>query len=319
MTGFGAALWLGAIVPLAGVIAASWGALTIAHALAMAATAAVVLLVTTASALLAADWRADVQSREAWAQIDTAAAELSLPANHMSRDNLDPRYLQAVGEGALRHVFQAHRFAPRASLFDCSNRESANAAAASQGDLTGEARRTSRPAARTTPAAAMRPVSTRGKVAAAGHAASRTRLVVNANAWRGWSGAECIVSPTTPWRRTADIVVLGSRRDDQSLPLRETPAGSDIASGTEPPSCRGPPQAGQRACVGTAPAGLSRGHASGLRAAGKKPAADPTVIDNLGNQVAVCAAEVNVIETYLDLLLQELLASPTGGAEHEQT
>ena len=75
-TAFGAALWMGgAIAPLA----ASWAALTIVHALAMATSAALALLVTAAVALLAADWQADFQSHQAWAQVNIAAAELSLP------------------------------------------------------------------------------------------------------------------------------------------------------------------------------------------------------------------------------------------------
>ena len=44
---------------------------------------------------------------------------------------------------------------------------------------------------------------------------------------------------------------------------------------------------------------------------GKWPAADPIVRDDLGNQVPVSAAELDVIETYLDQMLRELLASST--------
>jgi hypothetical protein len=42
--------------------------------------------------------------------------------------------------------------------------------------------------------------------------------------------------------------------------------------------------------------------------------------DNLGdNQVPVRAAELDVIETHLDHVLRDLLASSMGGSEQEQT
>ncbi len=53
---------VGAMAPVAGILAG-----TIAVAL--------VMLVTTAGVLLAADWRADQQSRQAWAEVAPALAE----------------------------------------------------------------------------------------------------------------------------------------------------------------------------------------------------------------------------------------------------
>jgi hypothetical protein len=46
--------------------------------------------------------------------------------------------------------------------------------------------------------------------------------------------------------------------------------------------------------------------------------ADPIVRDNLGHQVPVCAAELDVIETYLDQVLRDLLASPTPRSQQEE-
>ena len=123
---------MGAIAPLAALIAASWGALTIVHAIATAASAALAVLVTVAGALLAADWRADVQSRQAWVDVNVAAAELSLPVSLVACGDLDPRYLPAVDNEALRRVFEAHRFAPPARMLDSAERASPSTAAASQ-------------------------------------------------------------------------------------------------------------------------------------------------------------------------------------------
>ena len=318
MTGLGAALWLGAIAPLAGVIGASWGALTIVHALAAAATAALALLVTAAGALLAADLRAEVQSCQAWAQINVAPAEVSLPVVAVTRGDLDPRYLPTMDNEVLQRVFQARRFSAWVPMLcsterlDGTERISAWAGGTSQDDLIGQA---AQAVPRTLPAAATITAASHRRAPGAGHAAARARLVVNASAWPAWPGAECILSPTAAQRRTADIIVLGSRQVDQARPLPEGSAGSNISSSTEPPSCRGPPQAGHRSCAGrTAPAKLSPERAPHVPAP-----TDPIVGDNLGDQVPVCAAELDVIETYLDHVLLDLLASSAGGSEQEQT
>jgi hypothetical protein len=50
-------------------------------------------------------------------------------------------------------------------------------------------------------------------------------------------------------------------------------------------------------------------------AAGALPQADPVVRDNLGHPVPVCAVELDVIETYLDQALRDLLGSPTTTAD----
>jgi hypothetical protein len=55
------------------------------------------------------------------------------------------------------------------------------------------------------------------------------------------------------------------------------------------------------------------------RRAGALPVADPVVVDNLGRRVAVCAAELDVIETYLDQELRDVLASATAAPEQEKT
>lgn len=315
MTGLGAALWLGAIAPLAGVIAASWGALTFVHALAVAVTAALALLVTTAGALLAADWRADVQSCQAWAQINIAPAELRLPMVAVRPGDIDPRYLSVGNNEALRRVFQAHRFAPQAFILGTLKRVSASAAATCQDDLTSQVARAV-PNTRLTGATIV--AASHRKAACAGRVAARARLVVNASGWQGWPGPECIVSPTAAQRHTADIIVLGSRQDEQARPFPEASAGSDISSSTEPPSCRGPPQTGHRSCaVGAAPTRPSP--APDLRSPGRRPAADALVRDNLGDHIPVCAAELDVIDTYLDHVLWDLLASSTAGSEQEQS
>jgi hypothetical protein len=138
----------------------------------------------------------------------------------------------------------------------------------------------------------------------------RTRLVVNGSGrlapeWR-------VLTRPTPWQQ-ARIIVLGSAHGEQTKPVEPSPVGN-IGSSAEPPSCRGPPS-GRRsssAQAATAPT-------PSIRQAPGAPAVsggDPIVRDNLGEPIPVAAAEVDVIETYLAPLLDELLGS--GGSDSQQ-
>jgi len=329
IAGLGSALWLSGVAPLAGLIAASWGALTIVHAFAVAITAVLALLVTAASALLAADWRADFQGRQAWTQLEFAAAELSLPVSAETPWEIDPRYLPAADSEALRRIFRAHRVASAlpalpaitdaAPEITCA--QGINAGAMSELRITDRALRK---LASTVPADASNAVASRRGPPLAlrtGRATPPTRLVANANAWSGWPARDvCVLTRTVPEWCTADIVVLSNSRDDQTGPILDRSEGGNIASSTEPPSCRGPPQVvGYRSrAAATTPAKLSDKNARQATAVGALPTAGPVVRDNLGRQVPVCAAELDVIETYLDQVLRDLLASSTAGPEQEQ-
>jgi hypothetical protein len=349
IAGLGSALWLSAIAPLVGLIGV-WGALSVVHALAVAVTAVLAILVAAAGALVAADWRADIQARQVWARLDAVAAELSLPITRMTPWEVDPRYLPAAGNEALRSVFRAHRFASPEPSFQaitellaaiCATRIVVASAEPIPAQTTSDAEITCNRGTSTTPVSegrksdrALRKLasSAEASIAVASRrvpplalraerAAPRTRVVANANTWFGWPVRdECMLTRTPPGWHSADIIVLGSSRDDQAQPLRDGSTSGNIASSTEPPSCRGPPQVVQhRSCAtGPTPPNLSLESAHQLPAAGALPTADPIVRDNLGHQVPVCAAELDAIETYLDQVLRDLLASSTAAAEQEQ-
>jgi hypothetical protein len=139
----------------------------------------------------------------------------------------------------------------------------------------------------------------------------RTRLVVNGS---GWSAPEWGV-PTwpTPWQ-PARVIVLGARQGDQTT-LAEPCAGSEIGSSTEPPSCRGPPsrRRSSHAKAVTAP----KPSISPAPGAPALSGGDPVVRDDLGEPIPVIAAEVDVIETYLGPLLDELLGSHPGSESRQ--
>ncbi|NJO32156.1 MAG: hypothetical protein HC869_02565 [Rhodospirillales bacterium] len=87
------------------------------------------------------------------------------------------------------------------------------------------------------------------------------------------------------------------------VPCVSTPDA--VVDGDELPTCRGPP---------TADAG--RPHATKTVPDGRS--ASLVVRDNLGDQVPVCAAELHVIETYLDEVLRDMLG-PGGPAQDSVT
>ena len=81
-------------------------------------TVGLVMLVSTAGMLLAADWRAEVESRQTWAEVAPVLADWS-PADREQVPAVGTRYVGAFDQDALREVFRRHRFPPpqaRASL-----------------------------------------------------------------------------------------------------------------------------------------------------------------------------------------------------------
>jgi hypothetical protein len=139
----------------------------------------------------------------------------------------------------------------------------------------------------------------------------RTRLVVNGSGrlapeWR-------VLTRATPWQQ-ARIIVLGSAHGEQTKPVEPSPVGN-IGSSAEPPSCRGPPS-GRRSSSAQAVAAPKPSIGS-ARGAPVLSGGDPVVRDNLGEPIPVTAAEVDVIETYLGSLLDELLGSRPGSESRQ--
>ena len=347
IAGLGSALWLNVVGPLAASIAA-WGALVLVNVLAVALIAVLTALIAAAGGLVAADWRADAASRRAWAQIDSGAAEFSPPVDVGTSWIIDPRHLPAADSEALRRVFRAHRFASPEPLQAIPELPAAICAtrilAASVGPIPARTTRDVAPkitcdhgievrisdrASQTFASivSAKAPgivASCRGvpQMLRGERIASRTRLVVNASPWSWWPTRHQSILPCAPpGGHVADIVVLASDRDDQRqrdlLPDRST-RGS-IASNAELPNCRGPPSVGDQRWPATeAPSGKRSVECENRAGAdGGLPLRDPDVLDNLGHRVPVRAAELDVIEMYLDQALRDLLTSAKAAPEQE--
>lgn len=333
--GLGTALWLEGIMAPAGLMAASSAVSTIMEALVVVATSVLAMLATAAGALVTSDWQADVQSRRAWAQLGLKPAELSLRVDPETAWDIDPRYWAPADNEALQQVLRAHRFALSMAVDHAiaevpagvragrmvvasvepfpaqSTRDAEPKSARDQESGTGtlsEADTSGRALGKLIDAGAAvasklarshRAVTFRVK-----RAAAQPRLVANSPAWADWLARDARI----PVSHTADVIVLGSRQDDRTRPLPAHSVGQNVSECTAPASCRGP-QRQARAAAGTTSEQRQAQRASAV------PATIPIVRDDLGQEIPICAAELDVIETYLGHVLADLLVSSTDGSE----
>jgi hypothetical protein len=305
----------------------------VAGVLAGAVAVGLVLLVTAAGALLAADWRAEVDSRQAWAEVAPARAEWDAGDRRQSAD-IDTRYWAASEKEALRRVFRVQRVGPSqaAAVMELPAAGSASQSALTQSLCTGMTRECPQRSAsdKVHDAGASVGDDLAGQstfagsraakslsVAAGGGAARSTcgaggtavRLAVNAGlSWQGAGRAEAMPS------HGADVVVLASRRDAQHARPADVVTETVVAADARPPSCRGPPLRGRQRSARSAATMTGCAAPTPTRS----PDGDLVVRDNLGQPVPVCAAEVAVIETYLGDALEELLASSKAHSEPER-
>jgi hypothetical protein len=316
--GLGSAVWLSAIGPL------------VLQVVLVPATVVVAMLIAAAGALLVADWRADLESRQAWVELAPLVAVWNEGVASEVAHRLDPPYLSALDDDALQQVLRSHRSAIAVTPVQAIA-EPCSASAISRFPAPGDASDAA-PTATCSGEISTAEVSSRGQiewaraptaaifvasdrrvaVARCAEHGSRTRVVVNGS---GWSAPEwSVLSWPTPWQ-PARVIVLGARQGDQTTPA-EPCAGGEIGSSTEPPSCRGPPsrRRSSHAKAVTAATPLID-HPPGAPALSS---GDPVVRDDLGEPIPVTAAEVDVIETYLGPLLDELLGSRPG-SESRQT
>lgn len=313
IAGLGSALWLNIVGSFAGLAAAS-AALVLANTLAVVLVAVLAMLITTAGSLIAADWRADVASRHAWAGID--AAEFGLPAQRVAPSQINPGYVVTALSEGLQSVFRARRIASPSPELNVSEGApvavSTTRIVVNPGPLVPSiaaskavpnlVRNIQTPA--TSGAAIARPACKNAANASLGRAAvaasrsarlqSSVRLVANGSTWS--DGFICDWRVLPPDRHGADIVVFCSDRGSRDQCGFLGVSSRDGAVDSEPPGCRGPPTAGER-----------QAHAT--KTVPNRRSADATIRDNFGDQVPVCAAELHVIETYLDQVLRGLLAS----------
>jgi hypothetical protein len=317
VAGLGSAVWLSAIGSL------------VVHVVLVPATVVVAMLIAAAGALLMEDWRADLESRQAWAGLAPLVAEWNEAVGGQAVHGVDPRYLSALDNDAVQRVLRSHRSAIAAvpvqaiaeSCAASAISRSPSAVDASDAAPTATCNGESSTAevsrgggierARVFTAASLVACDRRVAFARCAEHGVPTRLVVNGSGWsaREW-GVPTWPTPSQPGR----IIVLGAGQRDQTTPA-EPCVGGEIGSSTEPPSCRGPPS--RRRSSHAKAVAAPKPSISPAPIAPALSGGDPVVRDNLGEPIPVAAAEVDVIDTYLGPLLDELLGSRPGSESRQ--
>ena len=297
---------------------------------------------------IAHGWRSDdptlgielgsFRRRRSWAAMEIAAFE----ARWAPGSRIDVRYFAGPQDDRLRRILLAHRFVvPVPPPSDAVQRAPAHADANAVAELDGACAMTNAPAVVTydvanaladeaaksglhsfncVPKLVASTATHQGEsgiasdigmrgLRRAGHAASKVCLAANSVPWWNWTEPGMVASHRVPGGGlAADVIVLAGRngRDhDQALP----DFAADVAAPSQP-GCRGPPAGRTQLAAADLVSGRGgSGARSWSRAHTPVEPTDPVVIDNLGNRVPVGAAELAVIETYLDDVLRELIAA----------
>ena len=306
ITGQCAALWFGT---------SASGAVGIVQIMAALASATVAALATGMGGLMVSDWQVDMQSRRDWAQLGLTPAELSTSIQGGTAWEINPSYQNSATNEAVLAILRAHRavqpvqpeslLAPEPTVPPLPSEEVKH----TEKLLRGAVRRH----------ALSRPIIGRNvRMLRAKLHVKRTvlpaRLVANGVSWQEGVAQELstpkpvALSPGS----TAEIITLSSSGDGKGWRPAEAERVTDHAA--EIPSCRGPPSLKQRRSTLGAAIGVGRAGAA-TRALRDE---DLLVHDDLGHPVPVCATEIEVIETYLGDVLEELFATTRTSPKSER-
>jgi hypothetical protein len=147
-------------------------------------------------------------------------------------------------------------------------------------------------------------------------AVPKVRRIANSERW--WSahvvGAE-LASWSVAFKRAANVIVLADRNGRNHPP--SPPDQSIDATALAQPACRGPPSGATIGRLSSTQSPFGRRHRAKVDAASELDAL--VVVDNLGDRVPVGAAELSVIETFLDDVLRDVLTGVGSGLDDSTT
>ena len=317
---------------------AAFAALSLTDVLLTAVGLLVAAMTGIAGALVFADARADVAATQAWQGFDAELVVIGTASEAARGNGIDALYTNIPQDESLRRILLAHRFiVPVPSLRDGGSAATPSADVVAAGEIDGvqsgtelliadqhpAAERHCAPMAKTSDTARdCSPPPIAGKLKEIGRRyqrstkrrVSRSLLVANAGVW--WQDPHCCLGDA---RRAlagaceADVIVLTERSSRDGNPAHRdlTPEPATTAQ----PGCRGPPAGASQRQVASEPAPGAGSCRENVQSRANVPA-NPAVIDNLGDGVPVGAAELEVVETYLDDLLGEVLAVVASDQDH---
>lgn len=281
----------------------------------------------TAGVLIAADARADMAAAQARDEIHAEAVAIATPAETAPKDTGDALYMAVPQDEGLRRILLAHRYTvpmppPNGIGSLAPERDDAHAVPA------GTSEEPEHHVVRTFPVveklgaqlkaldSAQRELGPRLISSNAKSALGRTlndavrntlapKRIANARwDWSAFATAASTRLQVSDFAYSEIVLADPNGRGENSAP-------SNVATQPETtvqPCCRGPPRATCRRHVtdGRKYLGKPFREIEGSRAI---PPADLVVLDNLGDRVPICEAELDVLEAFLDDVLRDVLGS----------
>lgn len=322
------ALLLGAVCNW-GQVSAIFTALTLADTLFGVLGLVLAALAGTAGVLIAADVRADTATAQAWRDIHVETVVIATPAETAPIDRVDALYVTRPQDENLRRILLAHRFIvpvppPNGTVPlapECGEARAVPAGASikpgvqavrtvSAEDGLGERLTASAAAQRKLGPLLIssNPISVRGRTQNDGvRKAFTSKRVANAGPQWDWPAFATATTSHVPGSEFSyhEIVLADRNGQGGSSAPRDVAPEPDT---TVQPCCRGPPRdtlrrhaAGDRGPIGKPFRETDRSRAN--------PAAELVLLDNLGDRVPICEAELAVLEAYLEDVLDDVLGA----------
>jgi hypothetical protein len=285
-----------------------------------------VVLITTAGALLAADWHAETESRQAWAAMGRAWAAQWPVDIQPERADIETQYRAVLDSGALgesvRLLLLPRGTAAVTELSPASAAIPEPAARSLTADPTRAGGRVL--SADTAESAETRDHDNSREQATRAEARSPKELIIVAGRKRVHAhralGAHRLlaVNDRVHWPAPGEgaakplglgdvgrVIVLGDRRDVNAARPADDSAATTIGSDTKSARSRAPPLKMRQS--------VRREVLKARRRRAPPPKSspdDPVVVDNFGTTMRVTKAELRVFETYFSDVLDELFGLP---------
>lgn len=321
-------------------VPATFAALSLTDALLTGVGLLVAAITGVAGALVVADARADVAAAHAWQDINGELAVVGTVAETAPVVHIEARYTAAPQNEGLRRILLAHRFiVPVPFLSDGGSAAPSPVGAVTIGKPDGVRSGTDLQIAdgpaidghrahmaansevaidctSQLSASNVKDWGRRGQRSAI-RRVSRPLLVANAGVrWDG-PGRSAVDARCAPAGAcAADVIVLADHSSRDGNPTHRDVSADPRT--TAQPGCRGPPVGVSQQQLSSGPGTIGKSFRENVQSRANAPA-DPAVVDNLGDNVRVGAAELEVVEAYLDDVLRDLLATVAADRDHRES
>jgi hypothetical protein len=306
-----------------------WRIRALAEILAAALVLGLVVLITMSGALLAADWQADTENRQAWAAVAPAWAAQRPADIQLERADIETRYRAILDSAALRQSVPLYLLPERAAPSPASTVMPEAGVSSPSADPTQASGRVSdrgehadarRDDARELPSCAGTQAAKKlplvyGRKRVGVHRMVGIRRLLAVNDRMYWPLLSAGVAKPFGLRDVCRVMVLGDRRDANSARSADDSAATAVGGDDAKPGRSRAPPPKMRSSVRREVMKARRRVAP----APKSSFDDPVVVDNFGTTMQVTKAELRVFETYFSDVLDELFGPPKSGSERDRS